>query len=237
MITVTNVNECPTAVATVYYLAPPPPEGHSDPRMTHFLGVCTERLPARIVYLSTSGVYGDCQGEWVDESRRAAPVTPRAKRRWDAERQLDAWSQRTRVPVVVLRVGGIYGPGRLPIERIARGVTVLCPDEAPYSNRIHADDLARVCIAAAERGRAGEVYNVADGHPTTMTDYFFQVADIAGLPRPACVGMNRAREELSPGMLSFVNESRRLQTAKLKRELRIELHYPSLKEGLQASYP
>jgi nucleoside-diphosphate-sugar epimerase len=143
-----------------------------------------------------------------------------------------AWSAKNGFPVVRLRVGGIYAPDRLPVARIRKGLTVICPEEAPWSNRIHADDLARVCIAAAERGESGDIYNAADGHPTTMTDYFYQVADYLGLPRPDCVSLSEADRSLSPAMLSFVRESRRLDITRMRQRLKVQLSYPILNEGL-----
>jgi nucleoside-diphosphate-sugar epimerase len=216
----------------VFYLAPPPGEGQKDTRMRHFLEAIGDQRPEKLVYISTSGVYGDCQGAWVTEEWPARPYAARAIRRWDAEQQLMSWSARSGVPVVRLRVGGIYAPDRLPIARIKKGLTVICPDEAPWSNRIHADDLARVCIAAAERGEAGEIFNAADGHPTSMTDYFYQVADCLGLPRPDCVSLAEAEKNLTPAMLSFVRESRRLDISRMKERLKIQLDYPILSEGL-----
>ncbi|RMG54962.1 MAG: hypothetical protein D6717_08760 [Gammaproteobacteria bacterium] len=145
------------------------------------------------------------------------------------------WSAQTGVPVVRLRVGGIYAPDRLPEERLRAGrIRVLCPEDAPWSNRIHADDLAACCIAAAERGRNGGLYNASDGHPTTMTDYFYRVADCLGLPTPPCVRMEEAEAEggLSPEMLSFVRESRRLDNRRMREELGVQLRYPELEAGL-----
>ena len=212
----------------VFYFAPPPSEGEVDSRMAHFLTTIQGQRPEKLVYISTSGVYGDCEGAWVTEDWPARPYAARAKRRWDAEQQLMAWSEATGVPVVRLRVGGIYAPDRLPVERIKKGLTVICPDEAPWSNRIHADDLARVCIAAAEKGKAGEIYNAADGHPSSMTDYFYQVADHLGLPRPQCVPLKEAEDSLSPAMISFIRESRRLDNTRMKKDLGVQLLHPSL---------
>lgn len=230
--------EAPPAAAAdgeVYYLVPPSPDtDDDDPRLRHFLSACEEAIPRRLIYLSTSGVYGDCGGAWTDESRPPAPRTDRARRRLAAEQIARDWCQRNGTELVILRVGGIYGPGRLPTERLAR-TTVVCPDEAPWSNRIHADDLATVLHAAAQRGAAGRVYNVADGHPTTMSDYFYRVADAVGLPRPPCVPLAQAAEHLSPGMLSFIQESRRLDTTRMRRELRVALRYPTLTEGLASA--
>jgi len=228
------VDEPPAAAAggTVFYLVPPNREvDDDDPRLRHFLAACGEAVPRRLVYLGTSGVYGDCGGAWVDEARTPAPTTRRARRRLAAERIAAEWCAARGTERIILRVGGIYGPGRLPLDRLA-DMTVICPDEAPWSNRIHVDDLVTTLQAAALHGRDGRVYNVADGQPTTMTDYLYRVADAAGLPRPPCVPMARADTELSPGMLSFVRESRRLDTRRLREELAIRLRFPTLAEGL-----
>lgn len=227
--------EAPPAAAAngdVFYLVPPPAaDPDDDPRLRHFLAACEEALPRRLVYLSTSGVYGDCGGAWVDETRASNPRTDRARRRLAAERIARQWCETHGTELVVLRVGGIYGPGRLPTDRLSQS-TVVCPDEAPWSNRIHADDLVEALRMAATRGKPGAVYNVADDHPTTLSDYFYRVADAAGLPRPPCVPLAEAAEHLSPGMLSFVSESRRLDTTRMRRELGVALRYPSLTEGL-----
>lgn len=135
---------------------------------------------------------------------------------------------------MILRVAGIYGPGRLPIERIGRGLPLVREAEAPFSNRIHIDDLVQACIAAMERGNDGEVYNVCDGSPTTMTDYFFQVADAVGLPRPPVIPIAEMDDQLSAGMRSYMSESRRLDNRKLREELGVKLAYPTLEAGLAA---
>lgn len=223
------------AASTLYYFAPPPAAGTADPRLQALLAALDRTLPPeQVVYISTSGVYGDCGGQWVDESRPANPSTDRARRRLAAEAALRDWGERRGVACMILRVPGIYGPGRLPLERIRRGVPVLEERESPYSNRIHADDLARVCLAAARFGEAGRIYNASDGHPTTMTDYFFRVADLYGLPRPPTVSLAEARRILSPNMLSFLEESKRLDNRRMREELRVSLRYPDLSSGLPA---
>lgn len=228
------IDEPPAAAAdgTVFYLVPPP-EGvdDDDPRLRHFLRACEEAVPRRLIYLSTSGVYGDCRGEWVDETRAPAPVSARARRRLAAERIASEWCAERGVPLMILRVGGIYGPGRLPLDRLER-TTLVRPEEAPWTNRIHAEDLVTALRGAALHGQAGGIYNVADGHPTTMTDYFFRVADAVGRPRPATVPLAQAPRHLSAGMLSFVRESRRLDVTRMLRELRVTLSFPTLDEGL-----
>ncbi|MHB8471266.1 MAG: SDR family oxidoreductase [Gammaproteobacteria bacterium] len=227
--------EVKCADQAVYYFAPPPAADETDPRMTHFLAaIAADDLPQRIVYISTTGVYGDCDGAWITEAQPVNPRTPRGKRRLDAENSLRVWSAQTGVPVVILRVPGIYGPGRLPAERIRKGLPVLREADAPYSNRIHAEDLARICVAAMQRGTPGAVYNVADNQPTTMSHYFNQVADALGLSRPPAVSMAEARATLTPAMLSFIEESRRIDNRKLREELGVELLYPDLESGLAA---
>lgn len=220
--------------ARVYYLAPPPSSGATDPRIEALLAQADRDAarPQRVVLLSTTGVYGDCHCEWVDERRAPRPQADRARRRLAAEQTLQAWAARTGVAAVILRVPGIYGPGRLPVERLRKGSPVLQEDQAPFSNRIHVDDLARACLAAARRGRPGAVYNASDGHPTTMTDYFFQVADALGLARPPVLDREQARGELSAGMLSYLAESKRIDNRRLREELGVELQYPDLARGL-----
>ncbi|MEJ2060898.1 MAG: SDR family oxidoreductase [Gammaproteobacteria bacterium] len=225
----------PEPDALVYYFAPPPACGTTDSRLTNFLHAVHDQKPARIVYISTSGVYGDCAGAWVDEDHPVHPRTDRSKRRLDAERQLLRAMEQDGIEVVILRVAGIYGPGRLPLDRLRAHTPVICPDEAPYSNRIHAEDLAAVCLAAAERGVPGRIYNVADGHPSTMTDFFYRLADLSGLKRPPCVPMSLATERLSPTILSYLHESRRLRTERLLQDLGIQLRYPTLEQGLAAA--
>lgn len=228
------IDEPPAAAdgGTVFYLVPPDAEvADDDPRLHNFLAACEQAVPRQFVYLGTSGVYGDCHGEWVDESRAPDPQSDRARRRLAAERIVSDWCRSQGVEHLILRVGGIYGPGRLPLDRLA-GMTVICPDEAPWSNRIHVDDLVQTLVAAARHGRNGQIYNVADGHPTTMTDYLYRVADIAGMARPPCVPLAEAPRSLSPGMLSFVRESRRLDTRRLREELGVRLRFPTLDTGL-----
>jgi len=229
-----TVEEPPAAAAggSVYYLVPPSPETNDDdPRLRRFLAACEEAVPRRLFYLSTSGVYGDCGGAWIDESPPPAPRTDRAQRRLAAERIAQQWCQAHGVELVILRVAGIYGPGRLPVDRL-NGLKVIHASEAPWSNRIHRDDLVSVLHAAGLRAPAGRVYNVADGHPTTMTDYFYAIADAYGLPRPPSVALDEAPMYLSPGMLSFVQESRRLDITRMRRELGVNLRYPTIAEGI-----
>jgi nucleoside-diphosphate-sugar epimerase len=140
------------------------------------------------------------------------------------------------VPVVILRVPGIYGPRYLPEERLRSGEPVLREDESPFSNRIHADDLARVCVVAAHHVHPRLLYNVSDGHPTTMTDFFYRVADVLGIPRPPMVTMEEARRRLGEGMLSYLAESKRIDSRRMREELGVELMYPDLTAGLASCF-
>lgn len=219
----------------VYYLAPPPREGVRDQRVRTLLDAHRAAAPERLVYISTTGVYGDRGGEWVDESTPPDPRTDRARRRLDAETVLRTWGRERGVAVVVLRVPGIYGPGRLPRARIGEGTPVVDPAEAPPGNRIHADDLAQACIAAALRGEPDAVYNVADGDPKTTSEYVFAVADALGLERPPTVSMAEAQRISSAAALSFLAESRRVSNRRMLDELGVELRYPSLEQGIAAS--
>lgn len=225
----------PTAGATVFYLAPPPGGGEIDPRVRTFLAsIEPDKEPARLIYISTSGVYGDCGGAEIDEESPVNPQTARARRRLDAENLLRDWGAHRQVAVIVLRVTGIYGPGRLPLARLREGHPVLRAAEAACTNRIHAEDLARVCLAAAQKGEPGEIFNVSDGCPGTLTEYFNAVADTFGLPRPPQISLAEARQAMAPLMLSYVTESRRLDNRRMREKLGVELLYPTLAAGLAA---
>ncbi|MFD2111901.1 SDR family oxidoreductase [Thiorhodococcus fuscus] len=225
----------PLEGAHLFYLAPPPDRGVEDSSLGRLVDAF-DRVgrPKRILYLSTTGVYGDCQGAWVDENHPTEPTQDRSRRRLNAEERLRAWRRSGGTELVVLRVGGIYGPGRLPLERIRRAVPMVRAEEAPYTNRIHVDDLVEVCVAAMENGVDGAVYNVSDDHPSSMTDYFMQVAEAAGLEPPPLISLAEADGQLSAGMMSYMGESRRLSNRKLREELGVELRYPTLVEGLRA---
>jgi nucleoside-diphosphate-sugar epimerase len=220
----------------VYMLAPPPAEGDDDPRTRRLLAALSANhaTPDCLVYCSTTGVYGDCGGDWVDETRPRNPQTGRARRRAAAEQNAERWAEANQVRLVILRVPGIYGPGRLPLERLNRNLPVLLESDAPWSNRIHADDLAAAAFAAASDRNAGGIYNVSDGQPTTMTDYFNRVADHLGLPRPPQISRDEAEQVFSPGMLSFLRESRRINNHRLLALEGFKLRYPDLDSGLAA---
>jgi nucleoside-diphosphate-sugar epimerase len=217
----------------VLHLAPPGESGDRDQRTANLIAALSMRAPERLVYISTSGVYGDCGGAWVDEDRPVAPQTVRALRRVDAERALFAWGGQSGVAVVVLRVPGIYAAERLPLAQLKRASPVLRAEDDVYTNHIHADDLAGVCLAALERGGAGRVYNASDDSEMKMGDYFDLVADRARLPRPPRIARAAAEAgAIAEGLMSFMRESRRLVNTRMKAELGVRLRYPSVYEGV-----
>lgn len=221
----------------IYYFAPPPAKGIADPRMANFLKSLDQNcLPAQLIYISTSGVYGDQQGRLTNEQTPANPQVNRSKRRHHAELQLALWSKDFSVAVTILRVGGIYGPGRLPLQRLKDHIPMLHESLAPQTNRIHADDLAQVCVAAATKKAAGEIYNVSDGSNGNMTEYFNTIADFCGLARPPLIDWQEAEKTISKGMLSYLKESRRMDNSKMIKELGVQLKYPTLKDGLKDSF-
>lgn len=223
----------PVRDTLLYYFAPPARHGTEDTRMHNFLASLDEdKLPAKIVYLSTSGVYGDQQGQRITEQTTPAPAVDRARRRFDAEQQLRKFVQQKPVELVILRVGGIYGPGRLPEKRLRDRVPIIHEELAPRTNRIHADDLARTCEAAGLQGQPGEVYNISDGTDSNMTQYFKLIADHLGLPHPPEIGWEEAEHSISPGMMSYLRESRHMDNSKMLHELGVELRYPTLQSWL-----
>lgn len=235
-----------SGVATrVIHLAPPPNDTpaawHTDPRTRALVRVLARRsAPLALVYGSTSGVYGDCAGAWVAETRPVQPATPRAWRRVDAEASV-RWLGRVRpTTATVLRIPGIYAPDRpggTPRERLLRGTPVLRPEDDVYTNHIHADDLARACVRALWMGRPQRVVNVSDRTELPMGDYFDLAADLYGLPRPPRVSREEAERQLSLMTLSFMSESRRLRTERLQRELRLVWRHPTVREGLENKKP
>ncbi len=219
----------------VVYLAPPPRTGTEDWRMKHLLQTL-RGSPEVFLYLSTTGVYGDCNGEWVDETRPVAPRADRARRRVDAEQQLITAATRHGWRYVIMRVAGIYGAQRLPLQRIRERQPVLRANQAPFTNRIHEDDLAEITLGLLEKGGSGEIYNVTDGHPGTMSDYFSTVARYAGLPQPPEIDMRQAESEMSAGMMSYLRESRRISNRKMVDLLGEKLRYATLEDGLKAIF-
>ncbi len=223
----------------VLHLAPPAPVGPTDLRTAHLLAALARpggRL-TRLVYGSTTGVYGDAGGASFDETRPVAPATDRARRRVDAETRLRTFGRDFGVKVSLLRIPGIYAgdrPGGHPRDRLARGAPVLRRQDDVYTNHIHADDLARACVAALHRGLPQRVVHVCDDTDLRMGDYFDLAADLCGLPRPPRLSRAQAAALLSPLQLSFMAESRRLHNQRLKQELGLRLRYPTVVQGLLA---
>jgi nucleoside-diphosphate-sugar epimerase len=220
----------------VLHLAPPPGEGSGDPRTLGLLRALRRRnAPTALVYGSTSGVYGDCAGALVDETRAPSPHTERARRRVDAEAAVRFMGRSASVRTSILRIPGIYAPDRpggTPVARLQKGTPVLEAADDVYTNHIHANDLARACVAALWRGRPQRIYNASDDTRLLMGDYFDLAADMHGLPRPPRVPRNTAQGQLPLMLLSFMSESRRMDNTRLKRELGLRLWYPTVHTGL-----
>jgi nucleoside-diphosphate-sugar epimerase len=217
--------------------APPPSEGRRDTRTRHLLAALESGgiLPRRFIYLSTTGVYGDCAGARIDETRRPRPRSGRGLRRLDAEQALRLWGARSGVQVSILRAPGIYAADRLPTARIKRGEPVLRPEDDVQTNHIHAEDLARIVSLSLYRGRPNRGYNACDDTELAMGEWFDRVADTFGLPHPPRVSRAEAATRLSPMTLSFMGESRRISNRRIKQELGYRLLYPTVDAGLAAA--
>ena len=218
----------------VLHLAPPSETGLRDAHTRNLVAALSgaRMLPRRVVYIGTSGVYGDCGGARVDESQPINPQTDRARRRVDAEEVLRDWTRSRRVDLVILRAPGIYAADRLPLDRLRSGTPVLRAEDDAYTNHIHADDLAAICVRALEPDAPAGVYNAADDTEMKMGDWFDLVADRFGLPRPPRVGRAEAEALIPPALLSFMRESRRLVNRRMKEAFGIRLQYPTVFEGV-----
>lgn len=218
--------------AAVVHLAPPQSEGLLDlrtRRLVAALHACT-----RMVYVSTTGVYGDCGGALIDETRTVAPRNARARRRVDAEVVLRAWAVRSGARLAILRVPGIYARERLPLRRLEQGTPALLASEDVYTNHIHADDLARIVAAALYRGRPGRIYHAVDDTHMKMADYFDTVADAFGMARPPRVAREQLAATVSPMLLSFMSESRRMSNRRIVEELGVRLLHPQVGPAVAA---
>ena len=227
-------------VAThVVHMAPPPLEGHTDPRTRALvLALRLRSLPSAVVYGSTTGVYGDCSGEWIDETRRLQPQTARAQRRVNAQDWVNHLGKSGFPRTQVLRIPGIYAldrEGGTPRERLLRGTPVLQANEDVYTNHIHADDLARATVLAMWRGKPLRPMNICDQANMKMGDYMDSVAAMWGLAKPPRISREQANLQLSPMVMSFLNESRRIRADRMTQELRLRLHYPTVLEGLKVA--
>ena len=219
----------------VLHFAPPPNNGVQDTRTQNLLSALSQgKPPKHLVYISTSGVYGDCGGAWVNETHPLKTTSPRSQRRVDAEMQVRIWARRNQVNATILRVPGIYAADRLPLGRVQQGTPAIIASEDSYTNHIHADDLARISIAALQYGKSCRVYHASDDSHLKMGEYFDNVADAFGLPRVPRISRAEAQNVLSEMLLSFMNESRRLTNRRMKRELRVVLSYPTVVDMLAA---
>jgi nucleoside-diphosphate-sugar epimerase len=225
-----------SARAAVVYLAPPPDNGTTDPRLTTFLAQIEGAAPAVFVYISTTGVYGDAGGAIVDEFTPVAPSNDRSRRRVAAESTAQAWCAARGVRCVILRVSGIYGPDRLPLERLRRREPALREEDAGPGNRIHVDDLVAAIVVAIDLRSAQGVYNVTDGDYASTTAYLLLTAAIAGIEPPALISKAAALTKIPAGMLSFVLESRRVDNRRMLAGLGLQLQHPTLQSGVLASF-
>jgi len=218
----------------LYYTVAPPKHGVVDLRSRRVIEtfMADGIKPLKVVLISTTGVYGDCDGDWVDEQSPTIPKTERGLRRLDSEQIWLKWGQSQGVDVVVLRVPGIYAYSRLPRERLKRQTPVVRANECGFTNRVHADDLAKICVAAMRIAPANEIYNATDGSPGKISDYLQAAARALGYEPLPEITMQQAQNELSLGMLSYLNESRKISNQKMIDELQIELLYPDFKQGL-----
>jgi nucleoside-diphosphate-sugar epimerase len=218
----------------VIYSVPPAPDQPGDPRLARFLALLPHP-PARLVYLSTTGVYGNRDGARVDETSEPRPEAARTERRLVAERMLAEWCTGRHTTAVVLRVPGIYGPGRLGTDRIGAAIPVLEEKDANPGNRIHVDDLATCCIAALSADVPDGVYNVGDGDHRTGTWFTNEVARQAGLPPPPTISLAEAEKTFSPMRLSFLRESRIVDTTKMREILDVTPTYADAADGIAAA--
>ncbi|MEO6422593.1 MAG: SDR family oxidoreductase [Candidatus Nitrotoga sp.] len=218
----------------VLHFAPPPNTGENDTRTRNLLAALSRgTLPESIVYISTSGVYGDCAGEYVTETHTLNAQTARAQRRVNAENKIRSWAKRTGVRAIILRVPGIYAADRLPLQRLRNGSPAIEAAEDSHTNHIHADDLARIVTAALRYAKPNRVYHTSDDSELKMGDYFDKVADAFGLPHVPRISREQAQQTLPKTVLSFFNESRRLTNMRMKCELKIILHYPTVADALK----
>ena len=222
--------------STIAYLSPPQRNGLSDERMTHFISALEKAnaVPHKVVLISTTGVYGNCNGDWIDESREAQPQADRAFRRLSAEKQLIKYCEKNNVQFIVFRVPGIYASDKLPVKRITSGEPIVNAADSGYTNRIHAEDLSALCVEALLEDVDSGIYNCCDGQPSTMNDYFTKVADALGYSRPDEISLIQARQQLSEGMLSYLAESKRISNKKLLSHFKTKFKYPDLTSGLKS---
>ena len=222
--------------AKIFYLAPPPSEGEVDSRIQNFIAALkTRSAPKKIVYISTTGVYGNSNGNWINESTPLEPANARSMRRLDAETALQDYTSEHGTLLAILRVVGIYCSDKLPLKRIDSGLKILKTSIAPSSNRIHGDDLANISIRAMQLNHS-TILNVADGNPSSISDYFIKTAKVFNLTPPTEIDWDEANKTLSPGMLSYLRESKKIDPTLMLNTLNYQLMYPTLDDGLKECF-
>jgi len=219
----------------IAYLVPPQPKGETDNRMQKFVKLLESLAvpPQKILLISTTGVYGNCNGKWINEQQADNPQADRARRRLSAEKQLNAYCEKAQVKLIIFRVPGIYAADKLPLKRISSGEPIVTAQDSGFTNRIHADDLAAFSVEALCENIEPGKYNCCDGQPSTMNDYFMKVADAMNLPHPREISLQQAQQELSAGMLSYLAESKRISNEKLLSHFKTKFIYPNLAAGLK----
>ncbi len=227
---------------TVLHLAPPPNHGVRDTRTSNLLAALSRApkrrapiLPQQFIYISTSGVYGNCNGSLIDETYPVNPSSARALRRTNAEEQVRGWGIRNQVKVAILRVPGIYAHDRLPLARLRQGTPNLMQQDDSYINLIHANDLANIICKTLHYAKPGRIYHASDDSKLKMGEYFDLIADRFNLARPPRIFRNQAKDVISPGMLSYLDESRRLKNQRMKKELHVNLYYPHVADGIKVN--
>lgn len=232
-----SLNRLAGLADVVLHFAPPPAEGGRDPRTRRLIAALSANrrrasLPRTLIYVSTSGVYGDCAGAVVQETHPARPRNARAIRRQDAETRLRRWAAGSGVGLAILRAPGIYARDRLPEARVRKGLPALPPEDDIHTNHIHADDLAGLAVAALFRAGRNRLYNAVDDSGLKMGDWFDVVADYIGVARPPRLPKAEVMAAVTPAMQSFLSESRRLCNGRIKGELRYRLRYPTVGDAL-----
>jgi nucleoside-diphosphate-sugar epimerase len=221
----------------VIHSAPPPNSGCNDQRTKRLIAALRggRSLLQRLVYISTTGVYGDRNGKQIDETCPPAPRNARARRRVDAEQQLWRFGARARCCVSILRAPGIYAADRMPLDRLRKGLPLLAENDDVFTNHIHAEDLATACVAALDRSRGNRIYNICDDSDIRMGDWYDKLADGFALPRAPRLPRSKAENALPPAQWSFMRESRRIGNTRMKRELKLRLRYPTVDDGIRAA--
>ena len=221
--------------ASIVYMAPPRQDRNTDTRLDNFLHKIKKLEIEKITYISTSGVYGDYDGNVVDETSPLKPITDRAKRRVSAEKSIIRFCEETKNKYIIFRVPGIYGPGRLPIDRILEGEPILRSSDAKVTNLIHVEDLARLTWNSLIDSVVNEIFNVSDGNPTTSTDYYLKICKVMNLKSPDQINIDEAKKVFTERRMSFLNESRILNIDKMNRYFDGQIKYKNLEDGIKAS--